>query len=38
MKNSYTINYVAFVSAVEEIVEHMEVRGITDMGGVSGNN
>lgn len=34
-KNSYTINYIAFVAAINEAVNYMEQHGMLDLGGVS---
>lgn len=33
LKDNYTINYVAFVAAVDQIVQWMEANGVTDLGG-----
>lgn len=34
-KNGYTVNYVAFVAAVDEAVRYMDQHGMLDLGGVS---
>lgn len=34
-KNSYTINYIAFIAAIDEAVNYMEQHGMLDLGGVS---
>lgn len=33
LKDSYTLNYVAFLAAIDEIVQHMDRYGILDLGG-----
>lgn len=35
LKDGYTVNYMAFLAALEYIYECMEENGITDVGGVS---
>lgn len=35
LKDSYTLNYVGFLAAIDEIVQHMDRYGILDLGGVS---
>lgn len=35
IKDSYTINYIAFIAAIEEVVNYMNENGIMDLGGVS---
>lgn len=34
-KNSYTVNYIAFVAGIDEAVNYMEQHGMLDLGGVS---
>lgn len=33
LKDSYTVNYVAFVAAIEETVQYLEKHGVLDLGG-----
>lgn len=33
LKDSYTLNYVAFVAAIDEAVQYMDRHGMLDLGG-----
>ncbi|CAH0558988.1 unnamed protein product [Brassicogethes aeneus] len=33
IKDSYTINYIAFIAAVQEVVNYMNANGVMDLGG-----
>lgn len=33
LKDNYTINYVAFVAAVDKVVQYLDSHGILDLGG-----
>lgn len=33
LKDNYTLNYVAFVAAIDQVAQWMEANGITDLGG-----
>lgn len=35
IRNSYAINYIAFIAAIDEVVSYMRQHGILDLGGVS---
>lgn len=35
IRNSYTINYIAFVAAIDNVVNFMKQNGMLDLGGVS---
>ncbi|PSN41116.1 hypothetical protein C0J52_19047 [Blattella germanica] len=34
MKDSYTVNYVAFVAYIDQITKHMDEKMYLDLGGV----
>lgn len=35
LKDSYTLNYIAFLAAIDETVTFLEMNGMLDIGGVS---
>lgn len=37
LKDSYTLNYIAFLAAIDETVAFMEKTGMLDIGGVNIN-
>lgn len=37
IRNSYAINYIAFIAAIDEVVTFMKQHGMLDLGGVSIN-
>lgn len=34
LKDSYVVNYVAFIAAIEEIVKYLDQHGVMDLSGV----
>lgn len=34
LKDSYVVNYVAFIAAIEEIVKNLDQHGVMDLSGV----
>lgn len=35
LKDSYTVNYIAFLSELDKIVQYLNKHGVLDLGGVS---
>lgn len=35
LKDSYTVNYIAFIAALSEIIKYLDQHGVMDLSGVS---